>query len=216
MILLQRRAAQAQQIARRAATDSAPPPPSHGQQGRREPDQEIEAPPPPPPLPVHQVAHDQRINGRPATNTMRWPPSGSPVSQVAQSQQIRQHSATRHAASPSHPPQAVQRAVQGHGATQSNTQANEDSDDNETPPSPSTDSRRLPPRFLARSGSRVIVDSPRSDRQPSPPLDTENVDKRRGQRITKSTPRDPPSHQPCACAKKLTLRVPPRRKQATS
>jgi hypothetical protein len=146
---------------------------------------------------------------------MHWPPSGSPVSQVAQSQQIRQHSAMC-TASPSHPPQAVQRAIQGYGATQSNTQANEDLDDNETPPSPSTDSRCLPPRFLACSGSCVVIDSPHSDRQPSPLLDTENVDKRRGQHITKSTPQDPPSHQPHVCAKKLTLRVPPRRKQATS
>jgi len=123
-----------------------------------------------------------------------------------QSQQIHRRSTLR-AATP--PPSPAQQAIQSHGISQSNTRAREDSDNDGTPLSPSTGSRRLPPKFLARS--RIIVDSPRSDRQPSPPSDreSENVDRRRRQRITRSTPQGPPSHPP---HKKLTLHVLPRQK----
>jgi len=158
-------------------------------------------------LPVHQVAYNQHIDQCSATRTI--PPPSSSVQQEAQaqSQQVHRRS-TILAASP--PPSPVQHAIEGHGVTQSNTRAHEDSDDDGTALSPSTSSRRFPPKFLPRS--RTIVDSPRSNRQPSPLSDIENVDRRRRRRITKSTPQDPPSHPPRERTKKLTLRVPPRRK----
>lgn len=212
-ILLQWRAEQAEQIAERSATDTVSMPTFPGQQRRLERNQEIETPPPP--LPVRQAAHNQHNAGRPVTHTV-MPQPPLPIRQVPQSHQVHRRSATR-GASPS--PSPVQQSSQGQGPTQYNTEAYEDSDDTEARLSPSPDSRRLPPKFLARS--HIIVDSPRSDRQHSPPLDAEDVGKRRRQRIMKSMPRaqdppsqaeDPPSHPPHARAKKLTLRVPPRRK----
>jgi len=181
------------------------PPPLPGQLRRPEPDGGIEAPPPP--LPVHQVTHNQHIDQRSATRTVPPPPSSVQQEAQVQSQQVHRRS-TILAASP--PPSPVQRAIQGHGVTQSNTLAREDSDDDGTALSPSTSSRRFPPKFLPHSCT--IVDSPRSNRQPSPPSDlqSENVDRRCRQRITRSTPQDPPSHPPRERTKKLTLRMPPR------
>jgi hypothetical protein len=158
-----------------------------------------------PPLPIDQVAHNRHIDRRSATRTIHPPPLP-----VAQSQQIHSPSTIR-AASP--PPSPVQQAVQHYDITQSNTQAYEDSDDDETALSPSTGSHCFPPRFLPRSCT--IIDSPRSDRQPSPPSDhgSENVDRRHSQRVTRLTQQDPPSHPPHATerVKKVILCVPRKR-----
>jgi len=189
----------AQQSAQRSATGSVSLPPLPSQLGRPKPDWGIEAPPPP--LLVHQVASNQHIDHRSATHTI--PPPPLPVQQEAQSQQVHGRLAIR---SLSPPPSPVQRAIQPLGVTQPNMQAYEDSDNNGTPPP----SIRIPPRFLARS--RVIIDTPRSNRRPSPPSDIVNVDRRRRRHITRSTTQDPPSHLPRKCTKKLLVRVPPRRK----
>jgi hypothetical protein len=183
------------------------PPPLPGQLRRPEPNGGIEAPPPP--SLVHQVAHNQHIDQHSAARTIPPPPSSVQQEAQVQSQQVHRRS-TILAASP--PPSPVQRAIQGHGVTQSNTWAREDLHDDGTALSPSTSSRRFPPKFLPCS--HTIVDSPRSNRQPSPPSDprSENEDRRRRRCITRSTPQDPPSHLPCEHTKKFTLRVPPRRK----
>ena len=173
-ILLQRRAARTQQITRSSASGSVLPLPLPGQLGRLDPDRGIKAPLPP--LPVHQVMCNRHINPRSATQTI--PPPPPPVQQEGQSQQVHGRLATR-AVSP--PPSPVQQAGQPLGVTQPNTQAHGDLDDAQAgaPLSPSASSRRLPPKFVARS--RIVVDSPRSDRQPSPPsdLESENEDRRR-------------------------------------
>ena len=146
------------------------PPPLPGQLRRPEPNGGIEAPPPP--SLVHQVAHNQHIDQCSATHTIPPPPSSVQQEAQVQSQQVHRHS-TILAASP--PPSPIQHAIQGHGVTQSNTWAHEDSDDDGTALSPSTSSHRFPPKFLPHS--RTIINSPCSNCQPSPLSDIENVDR---------------------------------------